>query len=577
MMIAFYALTLSLNSLFLVLEMESNMQILLYDTTLRDGTQREGLSLSCEDKLKIARELDELGVHYIEGGWPGSNPKDAEFFQRVGELHLRHARIAAFGSTRHARHTCDTDPNIQALVASQTPVVTMFGKSSVLHVEKVLETTLEENLRMIGDSVSYFKQLGKEVIYDAEHFFDGYKLDADYALATITAAARAGADTIVLCDTNGGALPNEVSRIVAHVRERLEPRTRNQEPADGADGSRFSVLGSPLLGIHTHNDGALAVANAIAAVQAGCVHVQGTINGYGERCGNMDLVPLIANLQLKLGYECVDEEQLRGLSAVSHYVAAVANLNPDSHAPYVGRSAFSHKGGVHVAAVAKVPHSYQHIDPALVGNELRVVVSELSGRGNVRMRAESLGLKLNGNERAVLEQIKQLENRGFQFEAAEGSFEMLVRRTSPEYQPPFELLDFTVVVSKHGMTDSVAQAMVKLKIGERVMHTAAEGDGPVNALDQAIRKALLPHYPRLAGVKLVDYKVRIVDEHLGTAAKPRVVIESACGDDRWSTVGCSDDIIEASWLALWDSLELPLLRWQEGRRTNDEGRIATPA
>ena len=550
------------------------MQILLYDTTLRDGTQREGLSLSCEDKLKIARELDELGVHYIEGGWPGSNPKDAEFFQRVGKLNLRHAKVAAFGSTRHARHTCDTDPNIQALVASQTPVVTMFGKSSVLHVEKVLETTREENLRMIGDSVAYFKQLGKEVIYDAEHFFDGYKLDADYALATITVAAEAGADIIVLCDTNGGSLPDEVGRIVAHVRDELETRRRGDKEwrrQGDTEQHHDSISPSPLLpfssspqlGIHTHNDGALAVANAIAAVQAGCVHVQGTINGYGERCGNMDLVPLIANLQLKLGYECVDEEQLRGLSAVSHYVAAVANLNPDTHAPYVGRSAFSHKGGVHVAAVAKVPDSYQHIEPALVGNELRVVVSELSGRGNVRMRAESLGLKLNGNERAVLEQIKQLENRGFQFEAAEGSFEMLVRRTAPDYQPPFELLDFTVVVSKHGMTDSVAQAMVKLKIGERVMHTAAEGDGPVNALDQAIRKALMPHYPRLAEVKLVDYKVRIVDEHLGTAAKPRVVIESACGDERWSTVGCSDDIIEASWLALWDSLELPLLRWQE--------------
>ncbi|HEU5011950.1 MAG TPA: citramalate synthase [Roseiflexaceae bacterium] len=536
------------------------MQILLYDTTLRDGTQREGLSLSCEDKLKIARELDELGIHYIEGGWPGSNPKDAEFFQRVSKLNLRHAKIAAFGSTRHARHTCDTDPNIQSLVASQTPVVTIFGKSSVLHVEKVLETTREENLRMIGDSVAYFKQLGKEVIYDAEHFFDGYKLDADYALETIAAAALAGADCITFCDTNGGSLPNEVAEIVRHAMEHVR---------DHVDEGV-----APQFGIHTHNDGALAVANAIAAVQAGCVQVQGTINGYGERCGNMDLVPLIANLQLKLGYECVDEEQMRGLSAVSHYVAAVANLNPDTHAPYVGRSAFSHKGGVHVAAVAKVPDSYQHIEPTLVGNELRVVVSELSGRGNVRMRAESLGLKLNGNERAVLEQIKQLENRGFQFEAAEGSFEMLVRRTAPEYQPPFELLDFTIVVSKHGLTDSVAQAMVKLKVGERVMHTAAEGDGPVNALDQAIRKALTPHYPRLAEVKLVDYKVRIVDEHLGTAAKPRVVIESACGDERWSTVGCSDDIIEASWLALWDSLELPLLRWQEGRRTNDEGRIA---
>lgn len=554
--------------------MEITVQILLYDTTLRDGTQREGLSLSCEDKLKIARELDELGIHYIEGGWPGSNPKDAEFFQRVRELHLRHARVAAFGSTRRANARCEDDANIKALVEAQTPVVTLVGKSSVLHVEKVLETTLDENLRMIADSVAFFKQLGKEVVYDAEHFFDGYKLDTDYALATVAAAAGAGADCIVLCDTNGGALPDEVGQIVAHVRNSLETSSagdkqwRRQGDTEHLHDAispspllPFSLSG-PLLGIHTHNDGALAVANAMAAVEAGCVHVQGTINGYGERCGNMDLIPLIANLQLKRGYQCIDAEQLQGLSAVAHYVAAVANLNPDPHAPYVGRSAFAHKGGIHVAAVAKLPDSYQHIDPALVGNELRVVVSELSGRGNVRMRAESLGLELNGNERTVLERIKQLENRGFQFEAAEGSFEMLVRRSAPDYQPPFELMDFTVVVSRHGATESVAQAMTKLRIGERVMHTAAEGDGPVNALDQAIRKALVPHYPRLTEVKLVDYKVRIVDEHLGTAAKPRVVIESACGDERWSTVGCSENIIEASWLALWDSLELPLLRWR---------------
>jgi 2-isopropylmalate synthase len=314
------------------------------------------------------------------------------------------------------------------------------------------------------------------------------------------------------------------------------------------------------LGIHTHNDGALAVANALAAVRAGCVQVQGTINGYGERCGNMDLVPLIANLQLKLGFDCVAEEQLRRLSELAHYVAAVANLNPDTHAPYVGRSAFAHKGGIHVAAVAKVADSYQPIDPTLVGNQMRVVVSELAGRRNVHMRAEELGLELNGNERVVLQRIKELENQGFQFEAAEGSFEMLVRRAADDYVPPFELLDFTVIIEKRGGNDVMSQAIVKLKVGDEVMHTAAEGHGPVNALDGAIRKALLPHYPELADVHLVDYKVRIVDEHLGTAAKPRVLIESARGDERWSTVGCSENIIEASWQALWDSLELPLLR-----------------
>lgn len=537
------------------------MQILLYDTTLRDGTQREGLSLSADDKVKIARLLDDVGVQYIEGGWPGSNPKDAEFFRKIREVPLKQARITAFGSTRHAKNACENDPNIQALVEAQTPVVTLVGKSSTLHVEQVLETTLDDNLAMIGDSVAYFKALGKEVTYDAEHFFDGYKLDAEYALATIMAAARAGADCVTLCDTNGGSLPNEMTQIVGHVRavlgsdgfEIATPQATNTAPT-----SKRTLQ----LGIHTHNDGALAVANAMAAVEAGCAQVQGTINGYGERCGNMDLIPLIANLQLKRGYTCLEASQLQRLSEISHYVAAVANLNPDTHAPYVGRSAFAHKGGIHVAAVAKVPASYQHIEPELVGNELRVVVSELAGRGNVRMRAESLGLELNGNEREVLQQIKQLENRGFQFEAAEGSFEMLVRRNAPNYQAPFELLDFTVVVSKHGSDDMISQAMVKLKVGTEVMHTAAEGDGPVNALDQAIRKALLPHYPQLADVKLVDYKVRIVDEHLGTAAKPRVLIESACGGERWSTVGCSENIIEASWHALWDSLELPLLRWQ---------------
>jgi 2-isopropylmalate synthase len=539
------------------------VQIQLYDTTLRDGTQREGLSLSADDKVKIARELDELGIHYIEGGWPGSNPKDAEFFQKIQHVELRHAKVAAFGSTRHAKNTCENDPNIRALVEANTPVVTLVGKSSTLHVEKVLETTLDENVRMIADSVAFFKRMGKEVVYDAEHFFDGYKLDSEYTLETVTAAARAGADWIVLCDTNGGSLPEEVALAVQTVREVIGDAVRaKHSPASAHDSQQVATRAnaSPLLGIHTHNDGALAVANAMAAVRAGCAQVQGTINGYGERCGNMDLIPLIANLQLKQGHQCVSPEQLRRLSEVSHFVAAVANLNPDTHAPYVGRSAFAHKGGIHVAAIAKVASSYQHIEPELVGNQLRVVVSELAGRGNVRMRAESLGLALNGNERAVLQRIKELESDGFQFEAAEGSFEMLVRRASDDYQPPFELLDFTVIVEKRGGNQVMSQAIVKLSVGGQVMHTAAEGHGPVNALDGAIRKALLPHYPELAEVHLVDYKVRIVDEHLGTAAKPRVLIESARGEERWSTVGCSENIIEASWQALWDSLELPLLR-----------------
>ena len=507
----------------------------LYDTTLRDGTQREGLSLSVDDKVKIARRLDELGIHYLEGGWPGSNPKDAEFFRRIHKERLVHAKIAAFGMTRRANGRCQDDPSLTALLEAETPVVTLVGKSSTMHVERVLETSRDENLRMISETVGYFRGLGREVIYDAEHFFDGYRLDAAYALATLRAAAGAGADCIVLCDTNGGELPDVVEQRVRDVR---------------------AQLGTPL-GIHPHNDSGLAVANALAAVRAGCVHVQGTINGYGERCGNLDLIPLIATLQLKLGCVVLPPEQLRRLREVALFVAAVANLNPDAHAPYVGASAFAHKGGIHVAAVAKLPESYQHIEPALVGNEMRVVVSELSGRQNVRLRTDALGLAAGAD---VLQQVKTLEHAGHQFEAADGSFEMLVRRSAPDYRPPFELLGFTVIVEGRSGGETSAQAMVQLRVDGEVIHTAAEGAGPVNALDNAVRKALLPRYPELADVHLVDYKVRIVDEHLGTAAKPRVVVESASGADRWSTMGCSENIIEASWQALRDSLELPLLR-----------------
>ena len=517
-------------------------RVLLYDTTLRDGTQREGLSLSVEDKLRITRELDELGVHYVEGGWPGSNPKDAEYFERAKRLELKNARVTAFGSTRHARNSCEEDPNLQALVAAQTPVVALVGKTSTLHVERVLETTLEENLRMISESIAYLKGLGREVVFDGEHFFDGYRLDPDYALATARAAAEAGADFVVLCDTNGGSLPDDVAEVVGAVKAEIDVP----------------------LGIHTHNDGGLAVANAMAAVRAGCVQVQGTINGYGERCGNMDLVPLIANLQLKLGYDVVAPEQLRRLTEVSHFVADLVNLNPDAHAPYVGRSAFAHKGGIHVAAVHKLSSSYEHIEPALVGNETRVVVSELAGRRNVRMRAEAMGLELEGRDRAVLARIKELESEGFQFEAADGSFEMLVRRMAPDYRPPFALLDYHVMVDKQGEDPARVQAMVKVRVGSEVMHTAADGSGPVEAMDQAIRKALVPHFPELADVHLVDYKVRIIDANLGVAARPRVVIESAAGEERWSTVGCSPNIIEASWQALWDALELPLSQAREG-------------
>ena len=494
--------------------------------------------MSVDDKVKIARALDRLGVACIEGGWPGSNPKDAEFFRRLRDFPLERAQVAAFGSTRRAGLLCEDDPNIQALVDADTPVVTLVGKTSTLHVERVLETTRPENLRMIHDSVAWFKQLGREVVYDAEHFFDGWRLDPGYALATLHAAVDAGADCIVLCDTNGGELPDVVAERVHGLRE---------------------LLDTPL-GIHPHNDAGLAVANGLAAVQAGCVQVQGTINGYGERCGNLDLVPLIATLQLKLGYRVLQDESLSRLTEVAHYVAAVADQHPDPHAPYVGHSAFAHKGGIHVAAIAKVPESYQHVDPAAVGNATRVVVSEVAGRRNVSLRAHQLGLASNG-EGAVLQRIKELEHRGFQFEAAEGSFEMLVRRAAADYRAPFELEDFTVLVEKRGGDGVRAQATVKLRVGDEIVHTAAEGAGPVNALDRAVRKALLPHYPELAEVHLVDYRVRIVDEHLGTGARPRVIVESARGAERWSTVGCSDNIIEASWLALCDALELGLVRY----------------
>ena len=518
------------------------MPLQLYDTTLRDGTQREGLSLSVDDKVKIARALDGLGVSYIEGGWPGSNPKDAEFFRRLRAHPLSHAKLAAFGSTRRARVRPENDDNLRALVAAETPVVTLVGKSSTLHVDRILETTREENLRMIGDSITFLKRLGREVVYDAEHFFDGWRLDPGYAFATVAAAAEAGADWVVLCDTNGGELPEIVAERVVTL------------------GARLPVP----LGVHPHNDAGLAVANALAAVRAGCAQVQGTINGYGERCGNLDLVPLVATLQLKLGLEVLPADSLRRLTEVSHYVAAVANQHPDPHAPYVGRSAFAHKGGIHVAAIAKLPESYQHVSPEAVGNAARVVVSEVAGRRNIRLRARELGLTPGETETAVLHRIKELEHQGFQFEAAEGSFEMLLRRSAPEYRAPFVLEEFTVLVEKRGAGGSRAQATVKLRVGDELMHTAAEGDGPVNALDRAVRKALLPHYPELAEVHLVDYKVRIVDEHLGTAARPRVIIESARGPERWSTVGCSENIIEASWLALCDGLELALLRAASG-------------
>ena len=523
-------------------------QVQLYDTTLRDGAQREGISFSVVDKLHITQKLDDLGIHFIEGGWPGSNPKDVDFFDKAQSLTLSHSVLVAFGSTRHPEAKAETDANLQALANAGVKVVTIVGKSSALQVINVLETSLEENLSMIADSIRYLKEKGLTIFFDGEHFFDGFKTNPDYALRCLITAAEAGASCLVLCDTNGGSLPNEITVAVNAARK----------------------LTAVPLGIHAHNDTELAVANTLAAVEAGATQVQGTINGYGERCGNANLCSIIPALKLKMNVDCISDKQLAELTEVSHFVSEAANLTPDDFLPYVGSSAFSHKGGLHVSGVVKWADSYQHIDPDKVGNKPKVVVSELSGKGNILYKAKEkgLGLPLKGKEaQKLLEQVKLLESHGFQYDNAEASFELLVRRARPDYQPPFELVDFMVVVEKRrrpstqkGMEEMLSEAVVKVKVGNEIIHTAAEGNGPVNALDQALRKALLQFYPSLAHVKLVDYKVRILEESVGTTAQVRVLIESSDGVDEWRTVGSSTNIIEASWLALADGLEHWLLK-----------------
>ena len=514
------------------------MQIALFDTTLRDGTQSEGLSLSVEDKIKIARLLDGFGVRYIEGGYPGANPKDEEFFRRASELKLKQARLTAFGSTRRTGTTAATDANLQALVKAGTPAVAIFGKTWLLHVTDVLKTTPDDNLAMIADSVSFLKQHGLEVIFDAEHFFDGFRDDRSYALAAVHAAAQAGADWIAFCDTNGGNLPSTVAEIVREAKK---------------------VLGVPV-GIHAHNDSDLAVANSLAAVEAGCTMVQGTLNGWGERCGNANLMSVIPALQLKMGLDCISEENLERLTEVSRTASEIANLRPRAHAPYVGASAFAHKAGAHVAAVAKSPITFEHIPPEKVGNSRRIVVSELSGRGNIRVRAAELGVQLRGNEADLVARIKELENQGYQFEAADGSLELMLRRTQPGYSEPFEVLDVVVISQRRSGGDMFIEATVKLKVGDEVSHVVAEGSGPVDAMDHAFHKALDHHFPVLRQIHLCDFKVRILDPESATAAKTRVLVESSLGADRWSTIGVSQNIIEASCEALKDALELPLVR-----------------
>lgn len=514
------------------------MTIQIYDTTLRDGTQSEGFNLSVSDKIRIAKRLDELGVAFIEGGWPGSNPKDVEFFERAGELEWKTAKIAAFGSTCRAKGGPDDDENIKALLDAQTPVCTIFGKTWTLHVTDVLQTTLEDNLRIIEQSVAYLRANGKYVIYDAEHFFDGYKADSDYAVETLKASIRGGAETVVLCDTNGGTMPWEVEKIIREVK---------------------SVITHPF-GIHTHNDGECAAVNALMAIREGAIQVQGTINGVGERCGNANLISVMADIELKLGLRCLPEGGLVKLYELSHFIDEVANLMPNDHLPFVGKSAFAHKGGVHVAAIRRSAQSYQHIQPEMVGNKMRVVVSDLSGRGNILSKAEENGLVFENHEVVldVLNEIKELESRGFSFEAADASVAMMLKRQQADYKPLFELIDFYVNVEHRQGRGIFAEAMVKVRVNGEVLHTAAEGNGPINALDIALRKALQSTYPQLATFQLADFKVRILDSDQGSEAITRVLIDTQNGTKRWSTVGASANIIEASWQALVDSIEYGL-------------------
>ena len=535
--------------------------ILLYDTTLRDGTQGENITFTADEKVKIALRLDEIGIHYIEGGWPGSNPKDMQFFDLAKRVKFKTARLAAFGSTRKPGIQASEDKNLEALLASETPTVTIFGKSWNLHVEEVMSNSLAENLAMIYDSVKFLKWNGREVIYDAEHFFDGYKNDRDYALETIFAAIEGGADAVVLCDTNGGTLPFELDSIVRETQKALTEK-------DFAESKSTSVK----LGIHTHNDCGLAVANTITAVRAGTVMVQGTINGYGERCGNADLNSIIPILNLKMNRPCVSEEKLRKLKTLSRYVSEMANQVPINNRPFVGKSAFAHKGGIHVSAIMKVPRAYEHMDPSLVGNQRRVLVSDLSGKSNVEYKARELGVELGNNgydSSKIVAEIKQLEQQGYQFDVAEGSFKILMEKFTDQFNPLFELESFRVTIEKDKDQPCSSQATVKISVGGSQEITAAEGYGPVSALDNALRKALDRFYPDLDTMRLVDFKVRVIDGSRGTAAKVRVFIESRDQDKLWSTIGVSEDIIEASWQALADSFQYKLASEEQIR----SGRI----
>lgn len=522
--------------------MKPDVQI--YDTTLRDGSQGEGINFSVTDKLRLAERLEAFGVHFIEGGWPGSNPKDIEFFEQAKKRRFKNARLAAFGSTRRKGVAVEQDDQVLLLLAAQTPVVTIFGKTWLLHVKEVLKTTPDENLAMIGDTIRFLKDQGRYVIYDAEHALDGFKDDPEYALATWRAAQEAGADNVTLCDTNGGSLPSEIIRAIEAMRKNL----------------------TVPIGIHTHNDIGLGVANALVAVEKGAVLVQGTINGYGERTGNCNLTSVIPNLALKMSKSCVPESSLIKLKDLSQYVDEIANLRHDPRQPWVGVTAFAHKGGMHVNAVQKLARSFEHINPELVGNNRRVLVSDLAGRSNIVMKAQELGFPITNETpelKTILSRIKDLEHHGYEFEAAEGSLVLLIRKTVEKVEPLFVVNAYHVSMRRDG-ANSLCEATIKVRVGDQYAHTVAEGDGPINALDKALRTALMEFYPALKEVQLTDYKVRILDSEDGTAAKTRVLIESSDGKENWGTVGVSTNIVEASLQALIDSIEYCLMKRQRG-------------
>jgi 2-isopropylmalate synthase len=535
-------------------------KVRIYDTTLRDGTQGEDVSFSVEDKLRIARALDELGIAYIEGGWPGSNPRDAAFFEAARKEKLSQAKYAAFGSTRKTGVPAAKDPLLKALLASGTPVACIFGKSWSLHAKDALGVSLEENLELIFDTVRFLKKHVDEVVYDAEHFFDGYADNADYALSTLKSAADAGADVLVLCDTNGGTMPTALRAAIQHVQKALP----------GAH-----------LGIHAHNDSEVAVANTVAAVEQGIRHVQGTINGFGERCGNANLVSIIPNLQLKLGYACVPKMQLAQLKSTSRLLFELLNQPPNKRQAYVGDSAFAHKGGIHVSAVLKNARTYEHVDPSSVGNRRRVLVSDLSGRSNVLYKAKEWGVDLDSKDpetKQILVRLKELESQGFEFEGAEASFELLMHEAkSNERTETFRLIGFRVIAEKRSDDlDPLAEATVQIEVGGHVEHTAALGNGPVNALDVALRKALEKFYPELRDMHLVDYKVRVLGGESGTATKVRVLLENADATGRWGTVGVSANILEASYQALVDAIRYKLLKDKkadESAKSKTDGRV----